>query len=396
MHDVVIIGGGPAGLYAGGRLAAAGFQTALLEEHASVGEPVHCTGVLAADAFDEFNLSRRSILNQLTTARFTSPAGHEVTYSGERVEAVVIDRRAFDQDLLERAITAGVAIERGARVTGVQVDAAGVAVSTPSREYRARACILACGANYSLHRQVGFGMPRLFLHTAQLELPASRLGDVELHFGAEIAPKGFGWVVPVERASESPNTAAASGAPATCARVGVMCDGDAPRYFERLAARVVSRWGIAGDLARPRQKILPLAPISRTYGARLLAIGDAAGLVKPTTGGGIYYSLVSAALAADTLADAVSRNDLSAQRLAEYEARWRKRLSAEFQAQTRLRLLAHRMTDSDIEQLFDLARTDGVMPIVRRTASFNRHRKLILALLKHPPVRQLLLRRLAF
>ena len=54
------------------------------------------------------------------------------------------------------------------------------------------------------------------------------------------------------------------------------------------------------------------------------------------------------------------------------------------------------MTDEDIEQLFELARTDGVMPIVRRTASFNRHRKLILALLKHPPVRQLLLRRLAF
>ena len=88
-------------------------------------------------------------------------------------------------------------------------------------------------------------------------------------------------------------------------------------------------------------------------------------------------------------------NDLSASRLAVYEQRWRERLSAEFQAQTRLRMLAHRMSDSEIEQLFDLARTDGVMPIVRRTASFNRHRKLILALLKHPPVRQLLLRRLA-
>jgi digeranylgeranylglycerophospholipid reductase len=384
MHDVVIVGGGPAGLYAGARLAAAGFRAVVLEEHASVGEPVHCTGVLSADAFDEFNLPRRSILNQLTTARFTSPAGHEVVYAGERVEAVVIDRRAFDQDLLDGALSAGVSIDRGARVTGVQIDADGVSVSTPTAEYRARACILACGANYSLHRQVGFGMPRLFLHTAQLELPARRLGDVELHFGAAIAPKGFGWVVPVERRSEQ------------CARIGVMCDGDAPRYFQQLAARVLSRWAVAGDVSRPRQKILPLAPISRTYRDRLIAIGDAAGLVKPTTGGGIYYSLVSAALAAETLADAVSRNDLSARRLAVYEERWRERLSSEFQAQTRLRLLAHRMSDSDIEQLFDLARTDGVMPIVRRTASFNRHRKLILALLKHPPVRQLLLRRLAF
>jgi digeranylgeranylglycerophospholipid reductase len=146
MHDVVIIGGGPAGLYAGARLAAVGLRAALLEEHASVGEPVHCTGVLAADAFDEFNLPRRSILNQLKTARFTSPAGHEVIYAGERVEAVVIDRRAFDQDLLERALSAGVAIDGGSRATGVQVDADGVTVTTPTSEYRARACILACGA----------------------------------------------------------------------------------------------------------------------------------------------------------------------------------------------------------------------------------------------------------
>ncbi|HET9467234.1 MAG TPA: NAD(P)/FAD-dependent oxidoreductase [Vicinamibacterales bacterium] len=385
MHDVVIIGGGPAGLFAGARLAAAGLRTALLEEHSNVGEPVHCTGVLSADAFDEFNLSRRSLLNELTAARFTSPAGHHVTYSGDRVEAVVIDRRAFDQDLLERAESGGVIIERGARVTSVQVDSAGATVKTPSAAYRARACILACGANYALHRQVGFGMPRLFLHTAQLELPARRLGDVELHFGAEVAPKGFGWIVPVARSHEQ------------CARIGVMCDGDAPKYFQRLAARVAPRWGVAGaERGRPRQKILPLAPISRTYGDRLLAIGDAAGLVKPTTGGGIYYSLVSAAFAAETLINAMSHGDLSAPRLAAYEERWRERLSAEFQAQTRLRMLAHRMSDADIEQLFDLARTDGVMPIVRRTASFNRHRNLILALLKHPPVRQLLLRRLAF
>jgi digeranylgeranylglycerophospholipid reductase len=385
MHDVIIIGGGPAGLHAGARLASEGFDTTLLEEHPAIGQPVHCTGVLAAEAFAEFNLSRRSLLNQLTTARFWSPAGREVSYAGERVEAVVIDRRDFDQELLTRATAAGVALRSGERATRVRVEAGAVTVTTAAREYRARACIIACGANYALHRQVGLGMPRLFLHTAQIELAAGRLGDVELHFGAEIAPKGFGWVVPVVRASEPR------------ARVGVMCERDAPRHFARLRARIAERWALAPvEDGKPRQKILPLAPISKTYSERLLAVGDAAGLVKPTTGGGIYYSLVSGALAAETLATGLASGDLSERRLADYERRWRERLAAEFRAQTRLRLLAHRMNDSDIEQLFHLARTDGVMPIVRRTASFNRHRKLILALLKHPPVRQLLLRRLAF
>src|SRR5688500_456554 len=82
MLDVAVIGGGPAGLLASARLAAAGLQTTVLEEHKSIGEPVHCTGVLAAEAFDEFDLSRRSLLNELTTARFWSPAGQQVSYSG--------------------------------------------------------------------------------------------------------------------------------------------------------------------------------------------------------------------------------------------------------------------------------------------------------------------------
>jgi geranylgeranyl reductase family protein len=385
MHDVAIIGGGPAGLYAGARLAAKGFHITLLEEHAAVGEPVHCTGVLAAEAFDEFGLSRRSLLNVLTTARFWSPAGHQVSYSSGRVEAVVVDRRMFDQDLSDKAKQAGVEVRESARALSLRIDGEGVTVGTAAGDVRARVAILACGANYSLHRQVGLGMPRMFLHTAQVELPARHLGDVELHFGSEIAPKGFGWVVPVVRGAQH------------CARLGVMCESDGPRYFERLAARIGRRWGVdATSIRRPRQKILPLAPLSRTYGDRLLAIGDAAGLVKPTTGGGIYYSLVSAALAAGVVADALSRDDLSARRLAPYERGWRERLSAEFQAQLRLRHVAHRMNDADIEALFELARTDGVMPIVRRTAAFNRHRQLILELLKHPPVRQLVLRRLAF
>ncbi len=385
MHDVAIIGGGPAGLHAGARLAGAGFSTTLLEEHAAVGEPVHCTGVLAAEAFDEFDLSRRSLLNPLTTARFWSPAGQQVSYCSGRVEAVVVDRRTFDQELFATARQAGLVVQENARATAVRIDGRGVTISTAAGDIRARVAILACGANYSLHRQVGLGMPRMFLHTAQIELPARHPGDVELHFGSEIAPKGFGWVVPVVRGTQH------------SARVGVMCDADAPRHFGRLAGRIARRWGVdEAAIPRPRQKILPLAPLPRTYGDRLLAIGDAAGLVKPTTGGGIYYSLVSAALAADVLTSALADDDLSAGRLAPYERRWRERLSAEFQAQLRLRLVAHRMNDADIEALFELARTDGVMPIVRRTAAFNRHRQLILELLKHPPVRQLVLRRLAF
>jgi geranylgeranyl reductase family protein len=381
MHDVVIIGGGPAGLHAARGLAARGLDTVVLEEHAAFGEPVHCTGILAREAFGEFGLSTDSVLNELTTARFVSPAGKDVKYTTRTVEAVVIDRAAFDARLAEEAQRAGAQLVRASRATGVTRSASGVEVSTAGGNYLARACVLACGGRYGLHRTLGLGVPSLLLHTAQREVPASRPGDVEVHFGQDIAPRGFAWAVPVWR----------DGRPH--ARIGVMAERAAPTYFRRMLDRVASRWGIdpALDLP-PRQKILPLARIGHTFGDRLIAIGDAAGLVKPTTGGGIYYSLLSAAIGAQVLGDALEHGDVSANALGEYERRWRERIETELDTQLSFRKLVHGMSDPDIEGLFALARADGVMPIVKKTASFNRHRKLIVALLRHPPARQIFFR----
>jgi len=180
-----------------------------------------------------------------------------------------------------------------------------------------------------------------------------------------------------------------------CVRIGVMSRCDVASRFDRMLARVRARWGVdAATGLRPRQKILPLAPIRKTFAARVLAIGDAAGLVKPTTGGGIYYSLVSAETAADVLSEAIGRGELGEAALAEYERRWRKRLAPELRAQLALRRVAERLTDAEIDGLLELARSDGIMPIVRRTARFNQHRDLIVALFKHPPARRIFFRAL--
>ena len=382
MYDAIVIGAGPAGLQAARQLATRQFRVAVLEEHQVVGDPVHCTGVLAREAFDEFSLSTESILNELTTARFISPSGQDIVYRTRIVEAVVVDRALFDGRLADEAVRAGAELIRGARVNRITVAADGVTIHVVNQPtLHARSCVLACGGRYALHRQLGLDVPSLLLHTAQRELPASTPGDVEVHFGSEVAPRGFAWVVPVQRGGQS------------FARVGVMAEADAPTYFMRVVERIAERWGVELPLpGPPRLKILPLSRISRTYGDRFIAVGDAAGLVKPTTGGGIYYSLVSASIGAGVLGAALHEGDLSATRLSEYERRWRARLETELDTQLSFRLLAQRMPDEDIEGLFTLARTDGVMPIVRRTASFNRHRKLIVALLKHAPARQMFFR----
>ena len=206
-----------------------------------------------------------------------------------------------------------------------------------------------------------------------------------MHFGEEIAPQGFAWIVPVNRAG-------------CAARVGLMCRDNAARHFQTFLSRVERRWGLGRSdgvdgVTAPRYKLLPLAPIRRTFSDRVLAVGDAAGLVKATTGGGIYYSLVSARAAAETLGPALRQDALGRETLKTYEDRWRRQLGPELRAQLALRMLSRRLGDDDVEAMFELARTDGVMPLVNRFARFNHHRDLIVSLFKHPPARRVLFRR---
>jgi digeranylgeranylglycerophospholipid reductase len=378
--DVLIVGGGPGGLFMAARLAARGVRALVCEEHARVGDPVHCTGILSSDSIPAFDLPTSATLNQLSSVRFLSPGGIPVDYTTPSPLATVIDRPAFDRALADRALAAGAELRLGSRVSAIEVAATGVRAVAGGVPIDARLVVLACGASYAFQRRFGFGLPTTYLQTAQRELPVAHPGDVELHFGQDVAPGGFAWAVPVLRPEGA------------FVRIGVMASRDILGCYTRMMGRVGDRWGVANRELPPRIKILPLGAVGRTYGDRMMAIGDAAGLVKPTTGGGIHYSIVTGALAADVAVDALAANRFDAQTLSAYERAWRGELADEFTAQQELRAIVTQLSDQAIDSFFELAHTDGIMPIVRATARFNEHRPLIRALFKHPPVRRILFR----
>ena len=219
--------------------------------------------------------------------------------------------------------------------------------------------------------------------SAQSELAATMENNgLELFFRAEVAPTGFGWLVPLTRGQESR------------AKVGVMTAKGSRRALGRLLEDLRAGGRITDPHAQVIVRPLPLSPLARTYGDRLLAIGDAAGLVKPTTGGGIYYSLLSARWAAEVVALAFERGEFSASTLAGYEEEWRARLGAEIRVGVWFRRLVAKLALSDLDALIRVALTDGIMPVVRRTARFNWHRELILETIRHPGVSCILLRRM--
>jgi flavin-dependent dehydrogenase len=123
----------------------------------------------------------------------------------------------------------------------------------------------------------------------------------------------------------------------------------------------------------------------------VVAVGDAAGLVKPTTGGGIYYGLLTGHLAAEVLSDALREDRLTGGRLKEYERRWRKRLGPEIRAGLAFRAVASRLHDGAVDRLMELTRVDGIVPLLRQTADFNWHRTAARALLRHAEFRRIVL-----
>jgi geranylgeranyl reductase family protein len=370
-------------------LAAAGFDAVVLEEHQEVGVPVHCTGLVGLDAFRELDIPRSPILAVTHAARFVAADGQDVFIDADRVRAAIIDRPMFDRMLGDSSRSAGAEIRAGHRVRSIRVErdrvrveverSAGDATTSAATTVDARACVLACGAAYRFNRALGLGVPRAFVQSAQMEVPFAGPEHIEVHLGRRIAPGGFAWVVPFTRADRPFN------------RVGLMCQTRADQRFGEFAAALKRRYAVPDDWGAPRLKILPLGPVARTYGDRVVAVGDAAGLVKPTTGGGIYYSLISGAIAADVLGPALAARDLSAGRLREYEARWRARLWPEIRAGLAFRAVTSRLPDAAIAALVELARVDGIVPLLKQTADFNWHRRSAVALLRHKQFRKILL-----
>jgi flavin-dependent dehydrogenase len=364
-------------------LADGGVSVLVLEEHEEVGEPVHCTGVIGLDAFDEFDLPRDTICSITRRARFFGRDGRSVLVDAGPAAAVV-DRGRFDRGLAERAARAGAVILRGARVQALDITRKGVTATIrrggcERHDIGGRVCVLACGAQYRFNRQFGLGIPGTYLQSAQVEVPYVPVESIEISLDRSLAPRGFAWLVPFCRGRDA------------MAKLGLMASGEAAGRFRQFMLQLARRHGPATVSPRPRLKLLPLAPVKRTYSDRLLAVGDAAGLTKPTTGGGIYYSLLSGRLAADVLLGALKEDRTDASSLRPYESRWQSRLGPELRAGLAFRTLAARLDDRAVDALLELAASDGIIPLLRANADVNWHRAAALALLRNAGFRRIVL-----
>ncbi len=373
MRDVLVIGGGPIGSYLASRLAGIGLDVLVLEKRAGLGNKVCCAGIISQECLDSFALGNGLVLRRGNSARVFPPSGRPVGLWREKTQACIIDRAALDLVMADRARAAGADYALSSPVKDIQPgeDRVTAEIETGGRRQNleARVAVIATGFDSRLAERAGLGKPGDFVIGAQAEVEIGDIPEVEVYLGRETAPGFFAWLVPT-----SPSRGLA----------GLLARRKPGIYLERLLSSLRSQGKIGLAEAEPGYRGISLRPLERTYARRVLVVGDAAGQVKPTTGGGIYFGLLAAEIAVQKLKRALEQDDLSASSLAGYEKEWKKRLGKELGVGYWARKLYERLSDRQLDRIFEIAVDNGIIEALLedKDLSFDWHGKAILRVVR--------------
>lgn len=374
--DVVVIGAGPVGGHTARHLAEAGYEVALVEEHREVGEPVQCGGIFTPRVMDLVD-ARNTIQTEIRGCEFYSPSGRELVVDGGETEAVVVDRAAFDREVVRQALQAGTVPFLGTLATGVERREGGLVVQTRGNagpgELRCKLLVGADGVKGNVTKWFRMGYPYRILPGFEVEVAGAAYtpGYVKVFTGREVAPGFFAWMVPTGHT----------------ARVGLCLDrGNAKAYVDRMFTQ-----GPAAPFLREARNLgyiiggIPIGAPKRTYDDGVMIVGDAAFQAKATSGGGIYTGLVCAEACARTGIEALEAGDLSADFLSRYEKRWKAAIGKELRRYLFLHKAFAKLSDAQMEELFDILRNPRLLEIINRRGDIDYPLRAILPLVREEP-----------
>ena len=307
--DAVVVGGGPAGATAAADLARRGRSVLLLDR---AGRIKPCGGAIPPRLISDFAIPDGLLVARVTSARIVSPSARGVDIAIEGGFVGMVDREVFDEWLRERAAAAG-AVRRTGTFERLDRDPDGVAriryrpkgTREATASVRARAVIGADGAVSGVARQAvpgGDETPFVFAYHEIVRSPEDGEAGFDsarcdVHYRGSISPDFYGWVFPHGRTTS----------------VGV---GSAEKGFALRDAVGALRatTGLGGaETVRREGAPIPLKPLKRWDNGRdVVLAGDAAGVVAPASGEGIYYAMLGGRLAADAVHDFLATGDARA------------------------------------------------------------------------------------
>ncbi|MGB9938630.1 NAD(P)/FAD-dependent oxidoreductase [Methanosarcina sp.] len=374
-YDVVVVGAGPVGSTAARHAALNGAKVLLLEEHASIGSPVGCTGLLSTRAVAECELkpSDEFVFNSVRGAAVHAPDGQCLPIDGKQTRAYVVSRKSFDRTLAVMAVEEGVELSLRTRAIGFEKTNP-EAGKEGKESFQVKLKVLrngkpetiatsvvigADGVKSRIASYAGLEKPARVLPGIQIEAPyASDDSDFVELFPGSSAPGFFAWTVPVD---EKISRIGLALEPALAWKNGQ--EEKSPlAYLEKfLRSNPHVKAKYSGSMLDFVVGGIPIGPQENTVSDGILLAGDAAGQTKPTSGGGIYTGAFAAKIAGKVAARAALEGDTSAKRLSEYDQLWRKGLGKELEIGMKIHDYVGKLEDRQLNDLIGSLNTPSIL-----------------------------------
>ncbi len=265
MVDVHVVGGGPAGCFAGIAACQNGKSVLLSEEHKAIGQPEACSGLISKSGLDSllpYINYGEVVLNTILSAKVFCK-GQEFCISPREEVALLVSRSGLDSLAAERFVSEGGRLELGKKVT---------------RDFASKSIIAADGPASAIASRFGFPAIKSYAACMQgnFRYECADPHQTEVYLSSRDFPGFFGWVIPIDEEEAKIG-------------LGVSLPNHPLGYYKRF----LSSLGILSKPANEFAAVIPTSVRRKTAmcrnGYNVLLAGDAAGQVKATTGGGIFF-----------------------------------------------------------------------------------------------------------
>lgn len=327
--NVIIAGGGLAGLLCARELAKKNLPVEVLEEHNEIGHPNKCSGVVSLRSLKELGLfpMKRGVQNRFSKIMFHSPNDNKITLKFKSTNVVVLNRYEVDNLLADDATRLGAKITVGSKAEEFTDNGSSVKVRTKTnRTLPCKSLIEARGA-ISYKNKKGF-YNGIQSHASYKDFEADH---IHVFLDRRLAPGFFAWLIPIDEYT---------------ARIGLASRGQIIERFKLFQKRI----DVKDVLDLNISPIIVGGPADHFIEGRIIYVGDSAGQTKPTTGGGIYFGGVASLLASAALKAKSEDPNISIED--EYEKKWFSRFKREVKYMKDARSCYEKMVNKEIEKLF--------------------------------------------
>jgi geranylgeranyl reductase family protein len=321
MYDAIIVGAGPVGLYAASLLEKR-LEVLVIEGGKGTGGKA-CSGLYSTRLGDFVQIQEGWVKNRVRKAVMHSPSGNELKLEKRGTAAYVVDRDRFTKHLA-RSVKSRVLF--GARVRRIESGPDRMAVVTSKGRFESRVLLGCDGANSVVRRHFCV-KPKEFVNgLIAITKERDSSDHVDMYFDKGALSDGFFWRIPRGETTEY----GAFGKKATFKQL--------ERFFG------LKRYD-------KRAAVIPTGPC-KTYFNRTLLIGDAAGITKPWSFGGVIYGFLCARIASRVIFQAFRQKDFSEGFLKAYEKGWKKSIGRTIMMGMVMRAVFKRMSNRHIDILF--------------------------------------------